>query len=444
MDMAETVLHQVWLWQWRLPETMTTTDGRVLRVLRPGWWNYGPGPDFQAAVLTVDGAVRFGDVEVHLTTAEWSAHGHGADRRYGQVVLHVVYESTGRTVYHRDRPEAIPELALRSYIPPTAWSEFPVGLVCARRPTAPMCLTYLSAWKGEALRALVEHMGYVYLVERTRSAARAIAAGEAPLQTLYRSLARGLGYVPVKHVLEGLARDLDWPTVRTVARREGPEALVRLWWHREGSRIRSAWAGPHRPAQDPWRRLAWLAVLCGLPGADPMDHLLRVAEAGLRHGAADPSAWRRLWRSVVQGYTGLTWPDSCLRLPDGRTVGLRGRLVGFGRWTTLWWNAVVPVAMALWERAHGTMPSLEALRALHTGPLEDDAVQRAVRARFGLWQSYLPRRAPLIQLGLHGFHGLICNEPVRACPRCPLREPDDGKGPGQKILERLILGGPGA
>ncbi len=422
MDIPETVLHQVWLWQWRLPETMTTTDGQTLRVLRPGWWNYGPGPDFRDAVLAVDGAVRFGDVEVHLTTAEWSAHGHGADRRYGRVLLHVVYESTGRAVYHRDRPEAIPELALRPYIPPTAWSEFPVGAVCARRPTAPMCLTYLSAWDAKTLQALVEQMGYAYLSGRARSAAQAIDGGEAPKQVLYRSLARALGYVQAKPVLETLARDVDWPTARAIARREGPGALVRLWWARLDG-VGSAWPGPYRPAQDPWRRLAWLAVLCGMAESDPMDHLLRVAEAGLRYGASDPGAWRRLWQATADGYTGLAWPAPFLRLLDGRTVGLRGRLVGRGRWTTLWWNAVVPVAMALWERSHGALPSLEALRGMPTGPVEDDAVQRAVRARFGVWQSYLPRRSPLVQLGLHGFHRLVCNEPVRSCPRCPLRAP---------------------
>ncbi|MCS7313253.1 MAG: DUF2851 family protein, partial [Acidobacteria bacterium] len=376
--------------------------------------------DFQATVLTVDGAVQFGDVEIHRTTTEWTAHGHGTDRRYGRVVLHVVYESTGRAVYHRDRPEAIPELALRAYIPPAAWSEFPVGVVCGRRPMAPMCLTYLSGWDAEALRTLVEYMGYLYLGERARSATQAVATGEVPAQTLYRSLARGLGYVQAKHILESLARDVDWPTVRGIALGEGPEALVRLWWNRVHS-VQLARPGPYRPAQGLWRRLAWLAVLCGLPDLDPMGHLLQVAEAGLRHGAADPAAWRRLWRVVTQGYTGLTWPGSRLHLPDGRTIGLRGRLVGPGRWTTLWWNAVMPVAMALWERAYGAWPSLEALRALHTGPIEDDAIQRAVRARFGLWQSYLPRRSPLVQLGLHGFHSLICNEPVRSCPRCPLR-----------------------
>jgi hypothetical protein len=78
--------------------------------------------------------------------------------------------------------------------------------------------------------------------------------------------------------------------------------------------------------------------------------------------------------------------------------------------------------MALWRQTYRDWPSLEALRAMRTGPIEDDAIQRAVRARFGFWQTYLPRRAPLVQLGLHGLYSLVCNEPVRSCPRCPLRD----------------------
>jgi hypothetical protein len=421
MDWPETVLHQVWLWQWRLPEVLRTTDGRSLRVFQPGWWNYGPGPDFQKAILQIDGAVRTGDVEVHRMTTEWTLHGHDRDSRYGRVVLHVVYESTGVPVYHRDTSEVIPEIALRTYILPEDLVEFPTDAVCPRRPTTPMCLTYLPAWDAARLPRLVERMGRLYLIERARTSARSIAAGEPPTQTLYRSIARGLGYAQAKHVLEALADAVPWPVARDVALRNGPTDLLLRGWGVHLGGNHPPWPGPHRPAQDPWRRLAWLAVLCGLP-TDPMDHLLRVAEAGLRYGMSDPAAWRRLWRSITEGYTGLTFPASDLGLPDGRTLVLRGRLVGPGRWTTLWWNAVLPVAMALWRQTYRDWPSLEALRAMRTGPIEDDAIQRAVRARFGFWQTYLPRRAPLVQLGLHGLYSLVCNEPVRSCPRCPLRD----------------------
>ncbi len=49
------------------------------------------GPDFRDAVLEAsDGSEVQGDVEVHRTAAEWYAHGHDRDDRYGGVVFHAV------------------------------------------------------------------------------------------------------------------------------------------------------------------------------------------------------------------------------------------------------------------------------------------------------------------------------------------------------------------
>ena len=72
-------------------------DGTRLRVLYPGRPSADAGPDFRDAMLvTAEGRLLFGDVEVHLRPEGWRAHGHHRDRRYNGVVLHVVlWPSTG-------------------------------------------------------------------------------------------------------------------------------------------------------------------------------------------------------------------------------------------------------------------------------------------------------------------------------------------------------------
>lgn len=65
-------------------------EGRY-RVLYSGMPGGSLGPDFRDAVLEAsDGSEVQGDVEVHRTVAEWYAHGHDRDGRYGGVVFHAV------------------------------------------------------------------------------------------------------------------------------------------------------------------------------------------------------------------------------------------------------------------------------------------------------------------------------------------------------------------
>lgn len=77
--------------------------GGQLRVIWPGRWNHGPGPDFHGAqFLDAGGRALRGDVELHLRAAGWIAHGHHDDAAYDRVVLHVVERPA--TARSRDDP----------------------------------------------------------------------------------------------------------------------------------------------------------------------------------------------------------------------------------------------------------------------------------------------------------------------------------------------------
>ena len=62
-----------------------------MRIITPGRWNRGPGPDFRGAqILDVDGRARRGDIELHLHPSAWLAHGHDGDHAYDNLLLHLV------------------------------------------------------------------------------------------------------------------------------------------------------------------------------------------------------------------------------------------------------------------------------------------------------------------------------------------------------------------
>ena len=69
-------------------------DGTVV-VHFPGWRNRSAGPDFRDAVIEAQGETVRGDVEVHRDARDWVRHGHEADPRYANVVLHVVDDASG-------------------------------------------------------------------------------------------------------------------------------------------------------------------------------------------------------------------------------------------------------------------------------------------------------------------------------------------------------------
>lgn len=91
--LTERHVQAIWYDRCMRPERLSTRQGAEVRVVHPGDWNLGPGPDFRNAVLEVGPERRrlCGDVEVHLSPSDWAAHGHGDDPVYRNVIAHVTW-----------------------------------------------------------------------------------------------------------------------------------------------------------------------------------------------------------------------------------------------------------------------------------------------------------------------------------------------------------------
>lgn len=95
---------------------MATATGATIEIIHPGDWNRGAGPDFLSAEILVDGRRQRGDVEIHLRSADWSAHGHDRDPGYDGVILHAVLLPGAKDVLTTTgrRPETV---VLLPYLP---------------------------------------------------------------------------------------------------------------------------------------------------------------------------------------------------------------------------------------------------------------------------------------------------------------------------------------
>ncbi|UJH68068.1 DUF2851 family protein [Allomuricauda sp. SCSIO 65647] len=112
--MREDVLHFVWKYQKFPIRSLQTTNGKPIVITKTGIHNHGEGPDFFNARLEIGSQEWAGNVEIHLKSSDWYAHGHESDRNYDNVILHVVWEDDV-SVFRKDGTE-IPTLELKNYL----------------------------------------------------------------------------------------------------------------------------------------------------------------------------------------------------------------------------------------------------------------------------------------------------------------------------------------
>lgn len=69
---------------------MLSSQGKEIKIISPGDWNRGAGPDFLGAEILINNERLRGDIEIHLRWSDWEAHGHHQDPNFSGVILHAV------------------------------------------------------------------------------------------------------------------------------------------------------------------------------------------------------------------------------------------------------------------------------------------------------------------------------------------------------------------
>ena len=112
--MKEDFLHYVWNFQKFDVGNFFTTNNEVLHIRKQGSHNLNSGPDFFNSQVELDGQLWAGNVEIHLKSSDWYAHGHETDPAYDNVILHVVWEHD--TEIYRKDGTVIPTFAVKEHV----------------------------------------------------------------------------------------------------------------------------------------------------------------------------------------------------------------------------------------------------------------------------------------------------------------------------------------
>lgn len=202
--MRESFLHFLWRSRRFNAQNLLSTENHPIEILHIGEHNTHAGPDFFNARLRIAQTLWAGNVEMHLRSSEWLAHGHSKDPAYDNVVLHVVLEDD-QPVF-RPNGERIPCLELRGRIPPKLLENYQrleheqAWIPCQhffRNVPEVLRLNWLD-------RLLVER-----LEQKTAAVAEALqATGNHWEEAFYRSLAHSFGLKVNAEPFEALARSL--------------------------------------------------------------------------------------------------------------------------------------------------------------------------------------------------------------------------------------------
>lgn len=119
--MKEDFLHYLWKYK-KVPLSCRLSTGEMLEILSFGQYNTLSGADFFNAKLLIGGQQWAGNVEMHLKSSHWYAHGHQQDPAYRNVILHVVWEHDVEVFDTNNQP--IPTLELKNIIAPELFSRY--------------------------------------------------------------------------------------------------------------------------------------------------------------------------------------------------------------------------------------------------------------------------------------------------------------------------------
>ncbi len=210
--MREDFLHYVWQHQYFDKVDLRTTAGEEIQVLRPGQRNTDAGPDFLNARLRLGEVEWSGAVEIHLRASDWQRHNHQLDKKYDQVILHVVL--TADAEVRRTNGSLIPALALAPRLAPDLLARYEALL--AAPPAAPLPCAPLLPQVPSLVRTMMTERA---LLERVERKADAIAElhdhlGQDWEATAYHALMAAFGFQKNSEPLARLAKAVPLSVLR--------------------------------------------------------------------------------------------------------------------------------------------------------------------------------------------------------------------------------------
>lgn len=423
---------------------LKTDDGRSLKIVSPGWWNHGEGPDFKGAQIVFDGRPRTGDVEIHLRSSGWKQHGHNLDQRYDEVMLHVVLDEdqsppTARTT----EGHLLPLLTLAPYLE-SEIEQLAEELRVDRFPyevegSYGKCASVVEGGGLDTMQEFVTLAGEWRIINKARQMRERIDRIGAD-QAIYEMIMVACGFSHFKEHFKAVARQLPYERAQQLGKENAlllEGALLQISGLFPDSLPEERKAVPHiarlrglrnsrldglrsmpltwkrlgvRPVNYPERRMAGAATL-----------LAKTANAGLADtidliwkSDLPPLKRRREFEALFPSAMGF-WATHCTW--DGKTMATPVAPIGSGRVRSIIGNVFVPMGLALARGSRNRDYEERVLEFFAALPKEpENRIIKIMLPR--VYGSQIPKKIDFrMQQGLIQMYQDWC-EPNPSCAKC--------------------------
>jgi len=370
----EHTLQSIWYDQIFSEKGLTTLDGRKLKIVSPGWWNHGEGPDFKGAQVEFNGRLRNGDVEIHIHSDGWTHHAHHEDPRYDDVILHVTLNTrTSKAPPTTSSGKPLPELDLTPYLSGdlqelARWytPEINPGKI---NGTLGKCADFVRSYDTQALNDFIHFAGEWRMLFKAKEMRQRMDACGVD-QAVYEAIMYACGYSQFKHHFKALARQLPYDRARQLGKEDAlllEAAYARMsntvpnnlpdessgfaHWTRMQSLLNKHLTGLRplpldwkrvgiRPVNYPERRLAGMSRVISRTAKTGLTETLNM----LWKSDLKPLALRKEFEKLFptpMGFwaTHCTWTGKPLKSPTS--------LIGGGRVRSIIGNIIVPLGLAI-------------------------------------------------------------------------------------------------
>ena len=346
---------------------LKTVEGQALEVISPGTWNLEEGPDFKNAVISLDGRVLHGAIEIHRRSSDWHHHGHQGDPNYREVILHAVWsnaesrESEGCALPPCFEMQSFMD---RPWHAATEVIDLETDYPYARQVGPGACVPRWAHLDDGRLRRILRIAGLARFREKAGYFQR-IAVARGTSQALYELVFEALGYKANKHSFRSLAQQLKLADLKAL-----PDALARqaalfgsagflpdptrtalprqtvgktrqmwhAWWRLGREPVRTVWRrGSCRPFNSPERRLA--------AGAEIMERWGWQPERAITRIVADAKDEKEMLRSLRRELSFESEWDGLTTLQHA--LKQRARLIGESRQRDMLVNVILPAAWSI-------------------------------------------------------------------------------------------------
>jgi len=203
------------MWQRLLGKELVTEEGERVKGIYPGRVSGDSGPDFQEAIIAVDGAHLIkGDIEIHVKSSDWYNHGHHTNPEYNNVILHVVLWQDCSSTTLRQDGKLIPVLNLSTTLQHQAYL-----MPYHRLP----CFQIQKRVGPQTLERLLDIAGEERFKEKARHFQAKLlrfAQKEEAKQVFWNHMMRALGYSKNMKPFEELAHRVPLDFIESIKPKE--------------------------------------------------------------------------------------------------------------------------------------------------------------------------------------------------------------------------------